>query len=137
MSCHKVDVECHHITSCVHLDVVDIVFVLVAAALVKVALVICVRHLHGIFDWASWVCMCDHVSTVLLPCFAKCLDKRMDRIGWVFLKDAHTIIEFLRDSRTTECERSVAGLVTRVKLAMTRDELLEIEPRHTLRGTGF
>lgn len=55
MSCHKVDMECHHITSCVHLDFVDVVFVLVTAALIQVALVIGIRYLDGILDRAGGV----------------------------------------------------------------------------------
>lgn len=58
--------------------------------------------------------------------------------AWVgFMTDAHTIIEFLRDSLATECERGVTGLVIRVELVLTREEILLIEPRHTPRGTGF
>ena len=55
MRCHKVNMECHHITSCIHLDFVDIVFVLISAALIQVALVICVRYLDRVLDWAGWV----------------------------------------------------------------------------------
>lgn len=55
VSCHKVDMECHHITSCVHLYFVGVVFVLVAAALIQVALVICVRYFDGVLDRSSWV----------------------------------------------------------------------------------
>lgn len=50
MSRHKVDMECHHIASCVHLDLVGVVFVLVTAALIQVALVICVGHLDRVLD---------------------------------------------------------------------------------------
>lgn len=55
MSCHKVDMERHYITSCVHLDSVGIVFVLVTATHVQVALVICVGYLDGVFDRAGWI----------------------------------------------------------------------------------
>lgn len=55
VSCHKVYVECHYIAGCVDLDIVDIILVLVTAALVQVALVICVRNLDRVFDWAGGI----------------------------------------------------------------------------------
>lgn len=55
MSCHEVDMERHHITGCVHLDFVGVVFVLVTAAEIQVALVTGVRYLDGILDRAGGV----------------------------------------------------------------------------------
>lgn len=55
MSCHEVDMECDHVTSCVDLDLVGVVFVLVTAAEIQVALVTGVRYLDGILDRAGGV----------------------------------------------------------------------------------
>lgn len=55
MSCHEIDMKCHYIAGCVDLDIVDIVLVLVTAALVQVALIICVCNLDRVFDWAGGI----------------------------------------------------------------------------------
>lgn len=55
MSCHKVDMERYHITSCVHLDFVGVVFVLVTTALIQVAFVTGVCYLDGVLDRAGRV----------------------------------------------------------------------------------
>lgn len=52
MSRHKIDMECYNITSRVNLNFVRVVFVLVTAAEIQVAIVICVCYLDGVLDRA-------------------------------------------------------------------------------------